>query len=195
MWKVFEISFFIVLSLNLVKCQCPTFVTRATWGARPANGAIPVLTVRPAPYLVIHQTGPVNQFCTNQNACQAQVRNIQANHLDERGFPDVAFSFIVGEDSLTYTGRGWFTQGENLGQFANQAVNIAYIGNFDGRQPSLSSRNLLDSIIQCGITAGHLRSNVRLVASCQIQGNFCGENSIHAWIRGHPRYEENPIPF
>lgn len=182
------------MNVNYAAAQCPTFVTRVVWGARPVTGVIPVLTVRPAPFVVIHQTGPVAQFCTTQAACSLQTRNTQTNHMDVYGYHDIAFGFTVGEDNLIYTGRGWVTQGQNLGPFANQSVNIAYIGNFDGRQPSVSSRNLLDSIIQCGITAGHLRADVQVVASCQIQGTNCAANSIHSWIRSHPRFVENPIP-
>lgn len=113
--------------------------------------------------------------------------------MDVQRWPDVAFGFLVGEDNLIYTGRGWVQQGQNLGLFTNQAVNIAYIGNFDGRQPNLSSRRLLDSIISCGITAGHLRSDVKVIAACQVQGTSCSANSIHGWMRDHPRFEENPI--
>lgn len=175
--------------------QCPTIVTRNTWAARAPTGVIPVVTIRPAPYLVVHQTGAITQFCNNQAACAQQVRNAQNNHMDVQNWPDIAFGFLVGEDNLVYTGRGWVQQGQNLGAFTNQAVNIAYIGNFDGRQPSLSSRRLLDSIIDCGIVAGHLRSDVRVIAACQAQGTSCITNSIHGWLRDHPRFVENPTPL
>lgn len=192
MFKFLATLSFLLISVN---AQCPLFVTRNVWAARSQAGVIPVLTQRPAPYVIIHQTGPITSFCTTQAACSLQTRNTQNNHMDVQGWPDIAFSFTVGEDNLIYTGRGWVAQGQNLGAFSNQAVNIAYIGNFDGRQPSLSTRNLLDSIIQCGITANHLRSDVRVIASCQVQGTPCGANTIHAWIRSHPRYVENPTPF
>jgi hypothetical protein len=179
---------------SAVSGQCPTFVTRNTWAARGPTGVIPVITIRPAPYLIVHQTGPITQFCTSQSACSQQVRNTQNNHMDVQRWPDIAFGFLVGEDNLVYTGRGWVQQGQNVGGFANQAVNLAYIGNFDGRQPNLSTRRLLDTIITCGITAGHLRSDVRVIAACQAQGTSCITNSIHAWLRDHPRFVENPTP-
>jgi peptidoglycan recognition protein len=175
-----------------VNGQCPNFVTRNVWAARSPAGLIPVITMRPAPYLIVHQTGPITTFCNTQATCSQQSRNAQNNHMDVEGWPDVAFSFMVGEDNLIYTGRGWVQQGQNLGPFATQAVNVAYIGNFDGRQPNLSSRRLLDSLISCGITANHLRTDVKIVAACQIQGTSCVTNSIHGWLRDHPRFEENP---
>jgi peptidoglycan recognition protein len=182
-------------SFSLINCQCPTIVTRATWGAQPPQGVIPVLTQRPAPYVIVHQTGPISNFCTNANACRQEMRTVQSHQMDFYGYPDIAYSFTIGEDLLVYTARGWVAQGQSLGAFSNQAVNIGYIGNFDGRQPSLRSRELLDTLIQCGITAGHLASNVRVIASCQVQSTQCAANSIHSWIRSHPRFVENPTPF
>ena len=115
--------------------------------------------------------------------------------MDVQSWPDVAFGFLVGEDNLIYVGRGWLQQGQNLGGFANQALNVAYIGNFDGREPNLAARRLLDSIITCGIISNHLRADVQVIASCQVQGTSCADNSIHAWLRDHIRYVENPTPF
>lgn len=192
MMKVFQIFALAAIFCVSVNGQCPAFVTRNTWAARAPAGLIPVVTIRPAPYLVVHQTGAITNFCSTQAACALQARNTQNNHMDVQGWPDVAFGFLIGEDNLIYTGRGWVQQGQNLGSFGNQAVNVAYIGNFDGRQPNLSTRRLLDSFIDCGITAGHLRNDVRVVASCQVQGTSCITNSIHAWLRDHPRFEENP---
>ncbi|CRL05859.1 CLUMA_CG019135, isoform A [Clunio marinus] len=188
-------TFFCCFSILFsVHCQCPTFVTRIVWAARPPSSSIPVITVRPSPYLVVHQTGEQNQFCTTQASCAQQTRIIQNHHMDVLGWPDIGFSFTVGEDNLIYTGRGWFQQSQNVGPFANQSFNIAYIGNFINRLPSLSARNLLDPIINCAIVAGHLSPNYFVVAACQIQGTNCAENTIHEWIRSHPRYTELPVP-
>ena len=193
MLKFVSVFVFLVI-FGLAVGQCPTFVTRNTWAARSPTAVIPVISIRPAPYLIVHQTGPIAQFCTTQSSCSQQARNTQNNHIDVQSWPDIAFSFLIGEDNLVYTGRGWVQQGQNLGGFNNQAVNVAYIGDFDGRQPNLSARRIIDTLINCGITANHLRSDVRVIASCQAQGTSCITNSIHAWLRDHPRFVENPTP-
>lgn len=183
----------LIFFIASVKSQCPTFITRNTWAARAPSAPIPVTTIRPVPYVIVHQTG--GAFCSTAAACAEQTRNTQNRQMDVNGYPDIAYNFLVGESNSIYIGRGWVQQGQNVGAFANQAMNIAYIGDFNGRQPNLSTRNLLDPIINCGITAGHLRSDVRVVAACQVLGTSCVTNSIHGWMRDHPRFEENPVPL
>lgn len=114
MLKFFKVLCSVILTFNLVTSQCPTIVTRTTWGARSVTGANPVLTIRPAPYVIIHQTGPVTDFCTTQAACQLQMRNTQNYHMDTRAWYDIAYSFAIGENNLVYTGRGWVTQGQRI---------------------------------------------------------------------------------
>ncbi|CAO1432129.1 unnamed protein product [Diamesa serratosioi] len=191
MGKLILLALVSLFQILVVRGQCPTFVTRNVWGARSVGG-IGVMPIRPVPLVIVHQTG--TEFCTRQSQCSQIVRTLQAFHIDVNGWPDLSFHFLIGEDNLIYTGRGWTQRGENVNQFNNQAINIAYIGNFNNRMPSTTTRALLDSFIQCGITAGHLTSTVSVIASCQVNVQNCSSNTIFEFISAHPRYNSTPRP-
>lgn len=184
---------FLFSGVLAISAQCPTFVTRDGWAARRATATIPVLGIRPAPMVIVHATG--TNSCTIQRECSSIVRSIQAFQMDSNQWADISYHFLVGEDNVVYVGRGWGRRGENVGDFSNQAINVGFIGNFRDRQPADETRGILNRLIQCGISEGHLPSNVQVAAQCQVQPfAACEATTIFDWISGTERFVENPRP-
>lgn len=79
--------------------------TRSQWGARQPSGAYVELNDADLLGLVFHYSDGVGpQDFTH--AC-AQVRSIQAEHMDGRGFRDIAYSFLISPQGQIFEGRGW----------------------------------------------------------------------------------------
>lgn len=192
MAKVLQVCFLIFAGLLAVSAQCPNIIPRGGWNARTPR-AVPVLPIRPAPFVVVHatQTAP----CTSQADCSAIIRDIQTFQMEANGWPDISYHFLVGEDNNIYEGRGWGRLGQNIDQFTNQAINIGYIGTFATTTPAESAAALLDSLVNCGVSAGALAQNVEVVAQCQVTRFVsCPASTIFEWISEHERFTDSPTP-
>ncbi|WP_060887074.1 N-acetylmuramoyl-L-alanine amidase [Streptomyces caniscabiei] len=81
-------------------------VTRAQWGARDyrrPNGATPYSGKRRG--VKLHYLGtPYND--RPHTGCAAYVRQLQASHMDDRGWSDIGYSFVVCTHGYVYEGRG-----------------------------------------------------------------------------------------
>jgi hypothetical protein len=80
------------------------YVTRAQWGARPfrpgGNRFTPPITG-----VTIHWEGPAVGTRTHDR-CPALVRQIQAFHMDSRGWTDIAYNLAVCPHGYVFEGRG-----------------------------------------------------------------------------------------
>ena len=49
--------------------------------------------------------------CYNDQSCIERVKTIQDFHQNDRGWVDIGYHFLVGENGKVYQGRGWNRQG------------------------------------------------------------------------------------
>ena len=103
-------------------------MSRKEWKARVVTNHTP-LKLSPTPYVVIHHSG-IQEYCFNQDTCSKIVRSYQNLHIDERGWIDIGYQFVIGEDGLIYEGRGWDFTGAHAPQYNNQSIGISIIGDF-----------------------------------------------------------------
>lgn len=81
-------------------------VSRDQWGARPwrePNGSIPYAGPRAG--VKVHYLGTAYTFA-GHDTCPAYVRRLQASHMDDDGWSDIGYSFVVCEHGVVYEGRG-----------------------------------------------------------------------------------------
>ena len=168
--------------------QCPTIISRAGWGARAGNSQ--VLPTRPAPWVVIHHTA--GNSCNSQSTCAAQMRNVQNDHMSNRGWSDIGYNFCVGGDALVYEGRGWGRQGVHSPSFNSRSVGICFIGSFGSALPPLAARNNAQSLIRCGVSLGHISSAYWLIGHRQDNATDCPGTALFNEIRLWPRFNAKP---
>ena len=85
--------------------SCPRIVSRAEWGARDANPPLVPLTETPG-HVYIHHGATPPDGCHSEAMCKAMVQAYQNFHMISRGWSDIAYSFLIGEDGRAYEGRG-----------------------------------------------------------------------------------------
>ncbi|XP_058444765.1 peptidoglycan recognition protein 1-like [Malaya genurostris] len=180
---------FVLFTTALVesKAQCPRIISRAKWGARAATSA--VLPNRPAPWVVIHHSEGAH--CTTDSGCAQQMRNIQSYHIDSNGWSDIGYNWCVGENGAAYEGRGWGRQGAHAPKYNDRSVGICMLGSFMDVVPNVAARRAAQSLIQCGISLGHIDSSYWLIGHRQVKDTDCPGNALFKEIHSWSRFKSN----
>ncbi|KAK2151800.1 hypothetical protein LSH36_350g02015 [Paralvinella palmiformis] len=100
-------------------CDAVNIVSRAEWGAREPVSTTPLAQVN---MQFVHHT--VGSRCYTQEDCMAEVRGIQNYHMDNNGWNDIGYNFLIGDDGNAYEGRGWYTLGAHAQSYNDDAIGI-----------------------------------------------------------------------
>ena len=130
-------------------------VTRADWGARPPKWrrTIPL----PSPELWLHHS-------VSASGGASRIRGIQNFHMDERGWPDIAYTFLINADGLIFEGVPPGFQGTHTAGHNTSGHGICLLGNFNTIQPSQEALDALIALVRwghgqgwwpLGLTGGH----------------------------------------
>ncbi|CAC5388582.1 PGRP [Mytilus coruscus] len=167
-------------------CTTITIIPRDTWGARPARSSS-VISV-PVPNIYIHHTDG-NQ-CTSSSACITRMTQIQNYHMDARGYDDIGYSFLIGEDGKIYEGRGWDRIGAHTKNYYynSRGYGISFIGNFMFRAPNTAALNAAKSLIQCGIHNGKISGSYDLYGHRDIKSTLCPGDTLYNIIQSWPHF-------
>lgn len=117
--------------LSRSRIEIPNIVSRKEWQARPPV-VRELMDKTPKPYVVVHHGG-IAHYCYDMKTCSAIVREYQNMHLDERGWFDIGYSFVIGEDGNVYEGRGWDYVGAHAPGYNTQSIGICIIGDFSSK--------------------------------------------------------------
>ncbi|GFY60934.1 peptidoglycan-recognition protein LE [Trichonephila inaurata madagascariensis] len=128
-------------------CDGVDFVSREEWRARRPVDTYPLPL--PVSHVIILHT--VFGACDNTPLCIRNVQFIQDYHMDEKGWWDIAYSFLIGGDGLVYIGVGFGNVGEFTINYNSIGIGIAFMGNFDIMTPTDQMMNATKNLINCGI--------------------------------------------
>jgi hypothetical protein len=174
-------------------------VKRADWGARAPKVAPTYLAS--ARGVKVHYTGEYEDpaILGNHGRCAGRIRAIQNDHMDGRGWNDIAYNFLVCDHAYVFEGRGLHHlcaangPGLNTGHFAVCGL----VGNKGETQPPA---DMLDGIRDA---IEYLRSHGG--AGNEIKGHRdgyatdCPGDPLYAWVRqGAPRpphIQEDDMPY
>ncbi|MEU8196322.1 peptidoglycan-binding domain-containing protein [Microbispora amethystogenes] len=159
-------------------------IPRGGWGARPPKSAGDVVHVTWATrteFVVHHTEGPKTQT----------VRAIQAFHQGpERGWNDVGYNFLVGEDGTIYEGRGWLVVGAHCEGHNRSGIGVAFIGS--NNPTALAMRSIRWLYDEACRKAGR---KLRKRGHGQLYATACPGPRLQTWVNsGMPIKEEPPAP-
>ncbi len=173
----------------------PTILTRAEWGARPldlnAPGEFGLFDSQTNPTGVLYYPsdlrGILNTIVVHHSAIpHASPAEIQSLHMDERGFADVAYHFLIDTEGIIYQGRELNIRGAHVQGFNTGSVGIVLLGNFNDARPGeaqLSSlRGLVDFLrytYEIRYLAGH-----RDYPNQSPDGTECPGDTLYPLLRG-----------
>lgn len=165
-------------------------ITREEWKARPPVER--VLMDRPVPYVVIHHGG-IPKYCHDQKTCSAIVRHYQDLHLDDRGWFDIGYSFVIGEDGNVYEGRGWDYVGAHAPGYNSQSIGICIIGDFSDFLPNEAALKTLNGLIEYGVSLGKISNNYHVIGHRQARNTLCPGDKLYSYVQMNPRWTKNPV--
>ncbi|XP_055979645.1 peptidoglycan recognition protein 3-like [Sorex fumeus] len=130
----------------------PTIVSRKEWGARSPTCSAP-LTI-PVSYVITEQL--LGMDCQEQSICSERLRSLQSHSIYSKGWCDLAYNFLVGDDGRVYEGVGWNIQGMHTQGYNSNSLGIAFFGNKIGSSPSPSALSAAENLILHATQKGHL---------------------------------------
>ncbi|XP_062573038.1 peptidoglycan recognition protein 1-like [Saccostrea cucullata] len=168
---------------------CPHIITRADWGAMPPSHAMTLLTEKPKLVIIHHgATSP----CSTQTECSKRVRAYQTFHMSAppagRGWWDVGYNFMVGEDGNVYEGRGWDQVGAHAYGYNSVSLGISFIGDFRERLPNANAIRAAQALIRCGVDNGKIIGNYKLKGHRDVGNTECPGQTLYEYIQSWPHY-------
>lgn len=104
------------------------FVSRSGWGARPP-------TARPVPLIpakidtvVFHYTAADADQREHHTECAGRVKGIQNFHMDQRGWNDIAYNFVVCKHGTIYEARGLEAKSAATGEANSHTLAVCFLG-------------------------------------------------------------------
>ncbi len=90
------------------------------------------------------------------------------------GWVDIGYNFVIGRDSQLYVGRGWKSAGAHTKGYNDQALCIAFMGNFDQSKPSEAMLSTAQRVIKYGVKKVTTRTTPQVLMPCGLpQANLC----------------------
>jgi hypothetical protein len=150
----------------------PRIVSRADWGARDPNPAARSETGAFDPVSnpdgVFTYPGDLRDWLTTVVAHHSAlplsegVQEIQALHMDQRGYADIGYHFVIAPDGTIYEGRPIDMRGAHVAGYNTGTIGVVLLGNFNQSLPPEAQMNSLRRLLaylqaRYGVThlAGH----------------------------------------
>lgn len=162
-------------------------VTRDQWGARPPAGPIPAIvsTATTAhwegPGLWLGVIGP-------HTSCAPKVRAIQAFHMDDRGWLDIAYNAVACPHGFVFEGRGPDRRSAANGTNAanNVSAVVCYLGGEGDPFTPEGQTAMVDAAewLRAPLERGHR----------DWYPTECPGDTIYAWVRSGPQPGPEPVP-
>lgn len=106
---------------------------------------------------------------TLQESASLEIRRIQVEHMDARGWDDIGYNFLVGGDGVIYVGRGWNQQGAHTLGYNTKSICIAFIGMFNITEPPQCQLIAAQKLIEEGVKLNKLAKDYVLYGHCQLR--------------------------
>lgn len=154
-------------------------ISRTGWGAREPRDPLTANPIGSGSVCFLHHSEfPTLPKSASRQTEQQRLRDIEAVHMDERGWDAIAYSYIVFPSGRVYTGRGFShvpaaQAGMNTGHGA-----VCFDGQFDRDRTTWSARRAAIRLIR-----DRWHGN-RVGYHGQVNDTDCpGKNLIAAWPR------------
>lgn len=122
-------------------CPKPSTVSRGSWGARSPRSGYSYTNVT---HLVIHhEGGGGSPFRSNWAAV---VRSIQNYHMDNNGWSDIGYNYLVAPDGTLYEGRGENVIGAHFCGENSNTMAVCYMGDYSIYSPAASGIRSIESL-------------------------------------------------
>lgn len=123
-------------------------IERSQWGARPPSQNLLGINTESG---TAHWEGPgFGQF--GHESCPSKVRAIQAYHMDNNGWSDIAYNFVVCPHGYVFVGRDHGIRSAANGTNASNAVSeaVCYLGGEGDIFTEPGKQSMADTLVEIG---------------------------------------------
>ncbi|KAM4608040.1 peptidoglycan recognition protein 1-like [Discoglossus pictus] len=176
----------VVLSASFAASQgCPSILYKEQWGGKIVSCHNELST--PVDTVIIHHTA--GEFCMSKTVCSTQAKSIQGTHIRARGWCDIGYNFLIGEDGQIYEGRGWNATGAHAPGYNHRSIGISFMGTFTDRVPNSAAQNAAKKLIRCGVSKGYIKSTYILKGHRDVTSTQCPGNRFYKTIKKWRNFE------
>lgn len=154
-------------------------ISRSEWGASAPRRSSYIRT--PVQKFIVHHTD--TDFCFFRAACAQEVRRIQRIHQWHKGWYDIGYNFLVGEDGFVYEGRGWSKIGSHTLGHNSRSFGAAMIGNFKNRIPVPQAITAMKNLLACGVQLGKISYSYELLGHRDKGSTECPGDALYNEIQ------------
>lgn len=120
-------------------------------------------------FMVHHSAGPDTQ----------RIRDIQSYHMDNNGWADIGYNFLIDKDGGVFEGRGWNTVGAHASGANTANIGVCVIGDYSSRVPS---RGVRDSLQGLYVVANERAGKTLTVRTHRdVNPTACPGDALHDW--------------
>jgi N-acetylmuramoyl-L-alanine amidase len=142
------------------------------------------------PRVIIHHL-PNFDSCYDNATCGAAVdviRKIDIEHGRRIDQSDIGFNFLVGENGVTYTGRGWNVIGGHAINYNRVSIGIGIIGEFKTMLPNSVALDAAKALIAYGVQIGKISANYALQGHRNVSYIPCPGLALFSDVLTWPHY-------
>lgn len=194
--KIFTVLFVTVLTcvevdssfwnqMTAYNCDNVTMVSRKEWGARPPKRVVHMNT--PVTVLFIHHTDM--QSCHSLDQCIKDMRIIQNFHMDDRGWNDIAYNYLIGEDGRVYEGRGWNSVGSHTLGWNDVSIAFSVMGNYTDHVPNDAAIAQIFGLMDCATSLKKLTPDFKMYGHRDVRPTSCPGEAFYKLIRTWKHYD------
>ncbi|KAG5879651.1 hypothetical protein JTB14_014977 [Gonioctena quinquepunctata] len=181
--------FLIVVSLLCyIEASCD-IIDRQNWGAVSPKSR-QNLGRNPPPFVVVHHSE--TPACETLEKCKQRIRNIQNYHMNNRGWDDIGYNFLIGGDGNIYEGRGWGIRGSHVPKYNARSIGICLIGNFGNTPPPYAQLEALRNLIACAKDIGKITSDYHLIGHRQGKSTDCPGDALFEELKRMSNWDPHP---
>ncbi|XP_071036156.1 peptidoglycan-recognition protein SC2-like isoform X1 [Parasteatoda tepidariorum] len=178
-----------MMAAAFYSCHDLEFVSREEWGAREPKHIETMAT--PVPHLFIHHTAMGE--CFHFESCCKMMQTIQNFHMDDRGWDDIGYNFLIGGDGKVYVGRGWNRVGAHTYGYNRNAVALSLMGDFSNKEPSSVMLNTTKSLIHHAMSENYVMENFKLHGHRDAGPTECPGTALYNIIKQWPHFQGGPL--
>lgn len=160
---------------------------RTTWGARKAVlGRLN--RERGWRRITIHHSGINSSELGRKDlpSVSEALRKMQRNHIEQEGWGDIGYHFLIDPSGRVFEGRAAAYQGAHAGNNAlnENNVGICVLGHFDEERPTHAALTSLTGLIE-SIRKQHAIPRSQVFGHKELKATECPGRALDAWLENY----------
>jgi hypothetical protein len=144
---------------------------RSAWTRRPPSAGN-INPMQGATKLTVHHEGWTPVSFTDPTATSRRIEQIRRAHVEDRGWADIGYHFVVDRAGIVWQGRELRYQGAHVRDHNEHNIGVLVLGNFDRQSPTDAQTRSLVMTMR-GLLTRHRISPARVYTHQEINPTAC----------------------